>query len=745
MKYAGVIVDLSGGRLDKVFTYRIPPALREQIAVGMQVEVPFGQGNRQIDAYVIELADTCSYDDSQIKEISCVSQKGVAVESQLIQLAGWMKEEYGSSMLQALKTVLPVRKSVSPLRRRRVRLCLEGAERDRFLAALSPKRQAGQLRLLTALSKEGELVYETVTGKLHIAPSTLRALETKGVIAVEEENPYRNPINGLKQNEQATVLNPDQKQIVEAVCADDESGVHGTYLIRGVTGSGKTEVYMAILAHVLASGRQAIVLIPEIALTYQTVMRFYRRFGDKVSILNSRLSQGERYDQFIRAKKGEIQIMVGPRSALFTPFTHLGLIIIDEEHEGSYKSEQSPRYHAVRVARKRAAMAGASVVLGSATPSVDSFYRCQRGEYRLFTLNRRAVKEAQLPAVEIVDLRKELEAGNKSILSRRLAELLKDRLQKGEQSLLFLNRRGYAGFLSCRSCGKAVKCPHCDVSLTLHRGGRMICHYCGHEEAVPRRCPSCASGYIAGFGIGTQKVEAMVAEQFPGARILRMDADTTAAKGGHEAILSAFADEQADILIGTQMIVKGHDFPKVTLAGILAADLSLHGSSYESSERTFQLLTQAAGRAGRGKLAGQVVIQTYSPEHYSIQMAASQNYEGFYQEELPYRQMLHYPPVYAMMTLLFSSKDEQAAWRAARAVENLVDRYIGRFRKAGRKEPEMIGPCDAPVSKISDIYRKTLYIKHMDRRVLITIKNGLESLAPWEEERAGVSVQYDMQ
>ena len=745
MKYAGVIVDLSGGRLDKVFTYRIPPALREQIAVGMQVEVPFGQGNRQIDAYVIELADTCSYDDSQIKEISCVSQKGVAVESQLIQLAGWMKEEYGSSMLQALKTVLPVRKSVSPLRRRRVRLCLEGVERDRFLAALSPKRQAGQLRLLTALSKEGELAYETVAGKLHIAPSTLRALETKGVIAVEEENPYRNPINGLKQNEQATVLNPDQKQIVEAVCADDESGVHGTYLIRGVTGSGKTEVYMAILAHVLASGRQAIVLIPEIALTYQTVMRFYRRFGDKVSILNSRLSQGERYDQFIRAKKGEIQIMVGPRSALFTPFTHLGLIIIDEEHEGSYKSEQSPRYHAVRVARKRAAMAGASVVLGSATPSVDSFYRCQRGEYRLFTLNRRAVKEAQLPAVEIVDLRKELEAGNKSILSRRLAELLKDRLQKGEQSLLFLNRRGYAGFLSCRSCGKAVKCPHCDVSLTLHRGGRMICHYCGHEEAVPRRCPSCGSGYIAGFGIGTQKVEAMVAEQFPGARILRMDADTTAAKGGHEAILSAFADEQADILIGTQMIVKGHDFPKVTLAGILAADLSLHGSSYESSERTFQLLTQAAGRAGRGKLAGQVVIQTYSPEHYSIQMAASQNYEGFYQEELPYRQMLHYPPVYAMMTLLFSSKDEQAAWRAARAVENLVDRYIGRFRKAGRKEPEMIGPCDAPVSKISDIYRKTLYIKHMDRRVLITIKNGLESLAPWEEERAGVSVQYDMQ
>ena len=282
------------------------------------------------------------------------------------------------------------------------------------------------------------------------------------------------------------------------------------------------------------------------------------------------------------------------------------------------------------------------MVLGSATPSVDSYYRCGTGEYRLYTLDRRAVEHAVLPPVEIVDLRRELEAGNKSILSRRLAELLKERLEKGEQSILFLNRRGFTGFLSCRSCGAAMKCPHCDVSLTLHRGGRLICHYCGYEKAVPRVCPVCSSRYIAGFGAGTQKVEAMVEKQFPGARILRMDADTTSGKGGHEAILSAFAGGQADILIGTQMIVKGHDFPNVTLVGVLAADLSLHGASYDATERTFQLLTQAAGRAGRGRLPGQVVFQTYSPEHYSVRMAAGQDYEGFYREELPYRRLLHY-------------------------------------------------------------------------------------------------------
>lgn len=748
MKYAGVIVDISGGKLDRVFTYRIPEALADRLCVGMQAEVPFGPANRRVSAYVVELSDSCAYEEAQVKELFGIAQKGIAVESELIRLAAWMKEEYGSSMLQALKTVLPVRKSVAPVRKRRVSWALPKQERAAFLGGVNPRRQAAQLRLLTALTQEDTLPYETVTQKLHIAVPTIRALQEKGIIRVEEENPYRNPIAGGVGRDQAAVLNEEQQYIADSVCADDQKGIHKTYLIHGVTGSGKTEVYMSLIAHMLATGRQTIVLIPEIALTYQTVMRFYRRFGDQVSILNSRMSAGERYDQFVRAQKGDIRIMVGPRSALFTPFTHLGLIIVDEEHETSYKSETSPRYHAVGVARRRAAMAGASVVLGSATPSMESYYRCHTGEYRLFTLKQRAVREAALASVEVVDLRKELEAGNKSILSRCLAQRIDERLSRGEQSILFLNRRGFSEFISCRSCGKAMKCPHCDVSLTLHRGGRLICHYCGYEEAAPRVCPSCGSRYIAGFGIGTQKVETMVAKQFPGARILRMDADTTAGKDGHATILSAFADEKADILIGTQMIVKGHDFPKVTLVGVLAADLSLHGSHYEAAERTFQLLTQAAGRAGRGRLPGQVVIQTYSPEHYSIRLAAGQDYESFYEEELPYRQMLHYPPVYAMMTILFASQDEAAAGRSARAAEALVERYIGRWKETyapdRAREPEMIGPCDAPVSKISDIYRKTLYIKHVDRWVLVTIKNGLESLAPWKSERTDVSVQYDI-
>ena len=793
--YAGLIVDITGGKLDKVFTYRIPDGLAGQITVGMQVIVPFGRGNRQTEAYVIELMEHCSYDPAMVKDIIAISPKGVAVEGQLIQLAGWMKEEYGSSMLQALKTVLPVRQKVEAVVRRRIVWQMPEEKRRLYMASLSPKRNAAQLRLLEALTEDGELPYEAVTQKLHISVSTIKSLQNGGVIRVIEESQYRNPLsiemvmgsqrqentqkcaeqnrrsgesgqsghwedgvqNGKNRPDEqliqketagssAVTLNTEQQSIVDAIIAEDRQGHQGTYLIHGITGSGKTEVYMELIAHTLAQGRQVIVLIPEIALTYQTVMRFYRRFGDKVSILNSRMSAGERYDQFLRAKNGDIQIMVGPRSALFTPFTQLGLIIIDEEHESSYKSESAPRYHAIGVARQRAAMAGASVVLGSATPSVDSYYKCQIGEYRLFTLKTRAVKAAHLPAVEVVDLRAELEAGNKSILSRRLAELIQDRLQRGEQTILFLNRRGFAGFMSCRSCGTAIKCPHCDVSLTLHRGGRLVCHYCGHEAPAPKACPSCGSRYIAGFGIGTQKVETMVAEQFPQARILRMDADTTSKKGGHEAILSAFANHEADILIGTQMIVKGHDFPKVTLVGVLAADLSLHSSSYEAAERTFQLLTQAAGRAGRGNLPGEVVIQTYSPDHYSVETAAAQDYESFYEEEIPYRQMLHYPPVYAMMTILFASKDEQAAERAARAAEALVDRYIDRWRQKGlaKKEPEMIGPCDAPVSKISDIYRKMLYIKHVDRQVLVTIKNGLESLAPWQQERVDVLVQYDI-
>ena len=472
---------------------------------------------------------------------------------------------------------------------------------------------------------------------------------------------------------------------------------------------------------------QVIVLIPEIALTYQTVMRFYGRFGNRVSIINSRLSAGERYDQFERARSGDIDIMIGPRSALFTPFARLGMIIIDEEHEGAYKSEVVPRYQAREVAVKRAQMQNASVVLGSATPSLEAYTKALRGEYRLFKLNTRAKADSRLAEVAVVDLREELKEGNKSIFSRKL-----------EQIMMFINRRGYANFVSCRSCGEAIKCPHCDVTLTLHKDNRLVCHYCGYSIPMPEQCPGCGSPYIANFGVGTQKIEMMTKKMFPQARVLRMDLDTTSKKGGHEEILSAFAEGDADILIGTQMIVKGHDFPDVTLVGVLAADLSLYTPDYRAAERTFQLLTQAAGRAGRDARHGDVIIQTYNPEHYSIVTAAGQDYETFYRQEMAYRRLMKYPPANVLFTVQLASKSEEAL---AEAADSLAAHITPQ---ADEEKIQMIGPVDASVYKINDIYRKILYLKHENYDILIKIRNQMDWFQQEKRELfKGVMVQYD--
>ena len=486
----------------------------------------------------------------------------------------------------------------------------------------------------------------------------------------------------------------------------------------------------------LDEGRQAIVLIPEIALTYQTVMRFYGRFGDRVSILNSRMSQGERYDQMERVKAGEVDVMIGPRSALFTPFPRLGLIVIDEEHETSYKSEQVPRYHARETAIRRAGTENASVVLGSATPSLESFYACKNGRFQILELRKRA-GAGELPAVYVVDMRKEMKAGNRSIISDRLKNLIKARLERHEQIMLFLNRRGYAGFVSCRSCGYVVKCPHCDVSLSSHRNGKLVCHYCGHEEAQITVCPSCGSQYIGGFRAGTQQIEELAARQFPGARILRMDLDTTRMKDGHEKILEAFASEEADILIGTQMIVKGHDFPNVTLVGILAADMSLYSNDYRAGERTFQLLTQAAGRAGRGRSRGEVVIQTYSPEHYSIEMAAAQDYEGFYDAEMKYRELMGYPPVEQLLAVLMTGPLEELLDTAARYLKDFA------VRLDKNRQLQIVGPASPYVGKVNDVYRRVLYLKGADYKLLIEVKNRMEQYIEINEGFKTMRIQFD--
>ncbi len=456
--------------------------------------------------------------------------------------------------------------------------------------------------------------------------------------------------------------------------------------------------------------------------------------------MNSRLSAGERSDQYERAARGDIDIMIGPRSALFTPFERLGLVIIDEEHESSYKSESMPKYHAREVAGELCRMKNASLVLGSATPSIESYYRAKMGSIKLFTLKER-LAGGQLPQVYVEDLRSELKSGNRSIFSRRLYGLINDRLKKGEQTILFLNRRGYAGFVSCRACGHVMKCPHCDVSLSEHTDryrnmSRLVCHYCGFSMQGVTNCPQCGSKYILGFRAGTQQIEELLHREFPSARVLRMDADTTKSKDSYEQILSQFANEEADILVGTQMIVKGHDFAKVTLVGILAADMSLHAGDYRAGERTFQLLTQAAGRAGRSTLPGEVVIQTYQPEHYAVVHAANQDYEHFFAEEIAYRDLMMYPPVAHMMAVLVLSDDEKAGAVQAQALAARVKQQFDDKRLV------MIGPTEACIGKINDVYRYIFYIKHREYQILTAVKDALEQTIhamQWNTD----SVQFD--
>ena len=736
MTYANIIVDISLDKLDKTFQYAIPSQLREQIHPGVQVDIPFGK--RTLTGYVVEVTEEPEFDVDKIRPLIGIHEGSVPMESQLIEMAAWIRKNYGSTMNQALKTVLPIKKQTRHVERKTVKLLLNEAQAQQKLALFESRHYKAKARLLRELIAQKEIDYTMVTQKLNVSAATIRNLQEQQILQIETTTCYRNPVQHLTQEGYHLTLNENQTQVVDRITEDMDSGHPKTYLLKGVTGSGKTEVYMELIAHVLAAGRQAIVLIPEIALTYQTVMRFYNRFGDRVSIMNSRLSQGERYDQYERAKAGEIDIMIGPRSALFTPFERLGLIIIDEEHENSYKSETSPRYHAREVAIERARINHAAVVLGSATPSIDSYYMAQTGRYQLLEMTQR-VKNQALPTCEVVDLRQELRDGNRSILSKRLQELMEERLEKKQQTMLFLNRRGVSGFISCRACGYVVKCPHCDVSLSQHAGGRMVCHYCGYEERQPKVCPSCGSKYLGGFKAGTQKIEMLVKQRFPQARVLRMDFDTTRTKDSYEKILQAFASQEADILIGTQMIVKGHDFPNVTLVGVLAADMSLHVADYHAAERTFQLLTQAVGRAGRGQLPGQAVIQTYDPEHFAIQTAKAQDYESFYQHEIVYRKMMHYPPIWNMLLVHCMGKNEQITQQTAQLMADKLQSAI----KRSNRPVLLVGPADATIAKVNDIYRKVLYMKAADYQTLVALKDALEQFGKKTNAFSNVTIQFD--
>lgn len=740
--YADIIVDITHEKLDKIFQYRIPKEMEERLQTGMEVLIPFGRANRETKGYVIGFSEKCNYDPEKIKEITQISQNHIAIEAKLVALAAWMKEHYGGTMIQALKTVLPIKQQEKQKEQRSIRLLLDRREAKERLSYFLSKNQTARARVVAALLDRPILPYEYVTRQLKVTAAVLRAMEEQRILQIEAEVVYRNPVTAKRTKQQSFCYTEAQQAAIHTFCEEYRRGKRGTYLVYGVTGSGKTEVYMEMIEHVIAEGKQAIVLIPEIALTYQTVMRFYQRFGDRVSIINSRLSKGERYDQMLRAKRGEINVMIGPRSALFTPFERLGLIIIDEEHEGTYKSEQTPRYHARETAIARAAMEGASVVLGSATPSMEAFYKAVTGEFRLLRLPERA-KQRAMAHVTVADMRKELEKGNRSIFSDALRSLMEDRLKKKEQIMLFLNRRGYAGFISCRSCGHVVKCPHCDVSLSSHRNGKLVCHYCGYEQPMVTSCPECGSSHVGGFRAGTQQIEELLLREFPQAKVLRMDMDTTKQKDGHEKILAAFSSGEADILVGTQMIVKGHDFGNVTLVGVLAADLSLYADDYRAGERTFQLLTQAAGRAGRGEKAGEVVIQTYSPEHYSIVAAAKQDYEQFFQEEMTYRALMGYPPASQLMAVLVSCKEEELLETACHYLKTYAETCCKKCERAGTSV-QLIGPASPYVGKVRDTYRRVIYLKSEQEAVLVFLKDQLEQYIEINSGFQNLWIQFDL-
>lgn len=759
MKFAQVIVDISLSKLDKPFTYIVPEELEDTVEAGMQVAVPFGR--RKIKGYIVALNDSCDIPVDRLRPIiKIIDNSQNPAESQVlsrqVRLAYWMKTYYGSTMNQAIRTVIPSGKSAGPKMRKVVHAISDRDALNSELASLMSRKghSIGKERLISELLVNPDIPWDELVTRLSIPASAIRDLEKKGFLTIEEIRSYRNPLGSLMSDDKTEgarwsrhQLNDDQQAIADDFADEYDRGIRRTYLIYGVTGSGKTEVYMDMIEHVLSAGRQVIVLIPEISLTFQTVMRFYLRFGDQVSIINSRMSPSERLDQYERASKGEISIVVGPRSALFTPFNDIGLIVIDEEHESSYKSGQVPKYHARETAIELARLCRASVVLGSATPSVTAYSRASAGtdNYKLYTLPQRA-GAGTLPQVHIIDLRQELKKGNRSILSVELNNAISERLRRHEQVMLFLNRRGMAGFVSCRSCGEVIKCPHCDVSLSLHRDGRLHCHYCGYTAPFLKACPKCGSKLIGTMKAGTEKVEEKLHELYPEARILRMDADTTKGKSGHQKILEQFANEEADILVGTQMIVKGHDFPKVTLMGVLAADMSLNESDYRSAERTFDLLQQAAGRAGRGDHPGDAYFQTYQPDHYAIRAAAAGSYEDFYRNEIAYRKLMQYPPAGHLLQIEITSTSNDNADNMGRYLKEILEQSGTDAQPAVKPAADsctILGPTDAGIVKLNDIYRKVIIVKSSDYDALVRLKDRAADAVTDGNSPSGADVWFD--
>lgn len=779
-KFANIIININHSDVDRIFDYKIPKALENRIKKGMRVIVPFGNGNKKIEGYVIDICENTDVPSDKIKSIIKECDDFPIFSDSMLKLAFWLKEKYYTTLSSCLKTIMPsgigikskwlvvlldydenidvterekeiiefifennnvvyksdietyfgknisnilnslknkkiiaIRQSVTgksfEKKIRCVKLNLDESFDEKYKSLCKNKRCEKQKEIVNFLIDYDYIKVSELKNNFDDCNYSIKSLEKKGIVTVFYEVEKRDVFDSENFNKTYFPNYTDEQlKAIEILENMRKSHNKKPVLLFGVTGSGKTEVYMSIIESVINEGKQAIVLVPEISLTPQIVGRFISRFGDKVSFTHSRMNQGERFDQWKKAREGEICIMIGPRSALFTPFSNIGVIIIDEEHESSYKSDTSPKYDTVETAKKLSEITDSLLVLGSATPDICTYYKCMTGEYDMAELKHRA-NDSNLPQTFIKDMRLELEMGNRSIFSRDLYQEIKLNLEKGEQTMLFINRRGFSTFVSCRKCGHVMMCDNCNVSYTYHsKSQSLMCHYCGKTIKNPTVCPECGSRYIKYFGTGTQKVEDEVKKYFPNARVLRMDMDTTTKKNSHEKILSSFGKGEADILIGTQMIAKGHDFPNVTLVGIIAADISLNSGSYKAAENTFQLLTQVSGRAGRSEREGRVYIQTYNPDNYVIRLSAKQDYKGFYDEEIAVRRILDYPPFGCFFNIMISGEKEREVIESSQRIKDVMS-YFNK-----NNDFIILGPVPAFISKIKNEYRFTITVKYSD-------------------------------
>lgn len=766
MEIASVIVDVPTKQTDRAFDYLIPAQWSGTIQPGMRVIVPFGP--RKIQGFVTSLKTQSEFE--KLREIIEPMDLEPVLNRELLDLGDWLTENTLCFKIFAYQVMLPaalkakyekkvklaagvvaadlsaplqtifennliidweeslksglvpalqkeaakgkleviyiVKEKVKKKQRRFVRPLVSLAElteaADQF-----PVKAEKQKQVLRYFVDHFEAIeMRQLVSELKTTSATVKALVEKKLLIEYEMEVYRDPFEHRTfKRTKPLPLTDSQQNVIGPILNAIEAIRHEVFLLYGVTGSGKTEIYLQSIQEVIERGQEAIVLVPEISLTPQMVNRFKGRFGDLVAVLHSGLSAGEKYDEWRKIQRKEVKVVVGARSAIFAPFENLGIIIIDEEHETSYKQEEMPRYHARDVAVERAKTYNCPVVLGSATPSLESFARAQKKVYHLLSLPNR-MNNQTLPSVEIIDMREELRNGNRSMFSRKLFEMLKDRIEKGQQTVLFLNKRGHSSFVMCRDCGYVMNCPNCDISLTYHRvNEQMKCHYCGYESHVPKQCPECSSDYIRYFGTGTQKVEDELGKILPEARVIRMDVDTTGRKGSHERLLTDFQNGKADILLGTQMIAKGLDFPNITLVGVLSADTMLHLPDFRASEKTFQLLTQVSGRAGRHQLPGEVIIQTYTPEHYSVELAGTQDYDLFYQREMMIRKTHHYPPFYYLSLITVSHEHLMTVVSATEKIVNYV-------RSQVTKDAVILGPAASPIPRINNRYRYQCLIKY---------------------------------